>query len=215
MPGLMALGEAACVSVHGANRLGSNSLIDLVVFGRAAGLRAAETTVAGAKKPEPKDAWTDRHLARFDRFRHAAGPTPTADLRHEMQRAMQEDVAVFREGDSLEQGQRRIADVHARMPEIKVSDRGLIWNTDLMETLEFDNLIGQAVVTVNSAVNRQESRGAHAREDFPDRNDQEWMKHTLAWLDGETGRVTLDYRPVHTYTMSNDISYIQPKARVY
>ncbi len=215
VPGLMAVGEAACVSVHGANRLGSNSLTDLVVFGRAAGLRAAETTVAGAKKPEVRDGWTDRHLARFDRFRQASGATPTADLRLEMQRAMQEDVAVFREGDSLEKGRRRIAAVHGRMPEIKVSDHGMIWNTDLMETLEFDNLIGQAVVTVNSAVNRQESRGAHAREDFPDRNDQEWMKHTLAWLDGDTGRVTLDYRPVHTYTMSNDISYIQPKARVY
>ena len=215
VPGLMAVGEAACVSVHGANRLGSNSLTDLVVFGRAAGLRAAETTVAGAKKPEVKDGWTDGHLARFDRFRNANGASPTASLRLEMQRAMQEDVAVFRTGETLETGVDRIAAVHSKSKDIAVTDRGLVWNTDLMETLEFDNLIGQAVVTVNSAVNRQESRGAHAREDFADRNDQEWMKHTLAWFDDATGKVTLDYRPVHTYTMSNDISYIQPKARVY
>ena len=215
VPGLMAVGEAACVSVHGANRLGSNSLTDLVVFGRAAGLRAGETTVAGAKKPEVKDGWTDGHLARFDRFRHANGASPTASLRLEMQRAMQEDVAVFRTGETLETGVDRIGAVHRKAKDIAVTDRGLVWNTDLMETLEFDNLIGQAVVTVNSAVNRQESRGAHAREDFADRNDQEWMKHTLAWFDDATGKVTLDYRPVHTYTMSNDISYIQPKARVY
>ena len=215
VPGLMAVGEAACVSVHGANRLGSNSLTDLVVFGRAAGLRAAETTVAGAKKPEVKADWTDGHLARFDRFRNADGASPTASLRLEMQRAMQEDVAVFRTGETLETGVDRIAEVHRKAKDIAVTDRGLVWNTDLMETLEFDNLIGQAVVTVNSAVNRQESRGAHAREDFADRNDQEWMKHTLAWFDDATGKVTLDYRPVHTYTMSNDISYIQPKARVY
>ena len=215
VPGLMAVGEAACVSVHGANRLGSNSLTDLVVFGRAAGLRAAETTVAGAKKPEVRDSWSDRHLARFDRFRHANGATPTADLRLEMQRAMQEDVAVFRTGETLETGVQRIADVHRKAADIKVVDRGMIWNTDLMETLEFDNLIGQAAVTVNSAVNRQESRGAHAREDFADRNDAEWMKHTLAWFDDALGKVTLDYRPVHTYTMSNDVAYIAPKARVY
>ncbi len=215
VPGLMAVGEAACVSVHGANRLGSNSLTDLVVFGRAAGLRAGETVVAGAKKPEVKDGWSDGHLARFDRFRHAAGATPTSSLRLEMQKAMQEDVAVFRTGETLETGVRRIGDVHAKVADISVTDRGMIWNTDLMETLEFDNLIGQAVVTVNSAVNRQESRGAHAREDFADRDDGEWMKHTLAWLDADTGKVALDYRPVHTYTMSNDVAYIAPKARVY
>ncbi len=215
VPGLMAVGEAACVSVHGANRLGSNSLTDLVVFGRAAGLRAGETTVAGAKKPEPKDAWSDRHLARFDRMRHANGATPTASLRLEMQKAMQEDVAVFRTGETLQTGVQRIGDVHRKAADIRVTDRGLIWNTDLMETLEFDNLIGQAVVTVNSAVNRQESRGAHAREDFADRDDAEWMKHTLAWFDDATGKVSLDYRPVHTYTMSNDVAYIAPKARVY
>ena len=215
VPGLMAVGEAACVSVHGANRLGSNSLTDLVVFGRAAGLRAGETVTAGASKPEPKAEWSDGHFARFDRFRHAHGGAPTAALRLEMQKAMQEDVAVFRTAETLEQGVRRIGDVHARKADISVTDRGLIWNTDLLETLEFDNLIGQAVVTVNSAVNRQESRGAHAREDFADRNDGEWMKHTLAWFDDASGKVSLDYRPVHTYTMSNDVAYIPPKARVY
>ena len=214
VPGLMAVGEAACVSVHGANRLGSNSLTDLVVFGRAAGLRAGETVTAGAAKPEVKDAWSDAGLGRFDRFRHANGGTPTSALRLEMQNAMQEDVAVFRTGETLEQGAARVGEVFRRGADIKVSDRGLIWNTDLMETLEFDNLIGQAVVTVSSAVNRQESRGAHAREDFADRDDQEWMKHTLAWLSSD-GQVKIDYRPVHSYTMSNDVAYIPPKARVY
>jgi len=215
VPGLMAVGEAACVSVHGANRLGSNSLTDLVVFGRAAGLRAGEVLKGGEKRPDVKDAWTDPHLARLDRFRSASGPTPTAKLRLEMQKAMQEDCAVFRMGETLQSGVERIAAVYSRLPEISIADRGLIWNTDLVETLEFDNLIAQAAVTVNSAVNRQESRGAHAREDFAERNDEVWMKHTLAWLDISTGKVKLDYRPVHTYTLSNDISYIQPKARVY
>ena len=213
--GLMAVGEAACVSVHGANRLGSNSLTDLVVFGRAAGLRAAQTVTPGASKPEVKDAWSDKGIGRFDHFRHASGATPTATLRDDMQRAMQEDVAVFRTGDTLEKGQERVDDVYRRTADIRVTDRGMIWNTDLMETLEYDNLIQQAVVTVASAVNRQESRGAHAREDFPDRNDDEWMKHTLAWFDAGQAKVKLDYRPVHAYTMSNDVAYIVPKARVY
>jgi succinate dehydrogenase / fumarate reductase flavoprotein subunit len=215
VPGLMAVGEAACVSVHGANRLGSNSLTDLVVFGRAAGLRAGETITAGAKIPEPKDAQTDPHLARFDFFRNANGSTPTAKLRAEMQRAMQDDCAVFRTGETLRSGVERIAAVYTKASDIAVSDRSMVWNTDLIETLEFDNLIANAAVTVNSAVNREESRGAHAREDFADRNDETWMKHTLAWLDPKTGAVKLDYRPVHDYTMSNDISYIAPKARVY
>ena len=215
VPGLMAVGEAACVSVHGANRLGSNSLTDLVVFGRAAGLRAAEIAEKGAKIPEPKAAWTDPHLVRFDRFRNASGSEPTAKLRLEMQRAMQEDVAVFRTDETLQSGVKRITDVYHRSKDIGVSDRGMIWNTDLMETLEFDNLIGQAAVTVASAANRQESRGAHAREDFKDRNDEDWMKHTLAWFDPKTGGVAIDYRPVHAYTLTNDISYIAPKARVY
>ena len=215
VPGLMAVGEAACVSIHGANRLGSNSLTDLVVFGRASGLRAAEIVKPGESQREIPDSLTDAHIARFDRFRNASGSTPTAKLRQEMQRAMQEDVAVFRVQDSMEQGVKRIADVYDRVKDIKVHDRGLIWNVDLMETLEFDNLIGQAAVTVNSAVTRPESRGAHARDDYPDRNDAEWMKHTLAWLDPATGKVDIDFRPVHTYTMTNDVSYIPPKKRVY
>ncbi len=215
IPGLMAVGEAACVSVHGANRLGSNSLIDLVVFGRAAGLRCAEIVKPGATQPELKASQTEAHLARFDKFRNAAGSTPTADLRLEMQKAMQEDAAVFRTGESLDSGVSRLQAVWDKKDDVKVSDRGLVWNTDLMETLEFDNLIGQAVVTVNGAANRTESRGAHAREDFSDRNDTEWMKHTLAWLDMQSGKVKIDYRPVHSYTMSDDIAYIPPKARVY
>jgi len=215
VPGLMAVGEAACVSVHGANRLGSNSLTDLVVFGRAAGIRAAEVVKPGERQREMKPEWTDGHLARFDKFRNANGSQSTAVLRDEMQHAMQEDCAVFRTEETMKEGVDKIAAVLAKVPDIKVTDRGLIWNTDLMETLEFDNLIVQAAVTVNSAVNRQESRGAHAREDFSARDDVTWMKHTLSWLDPATGKVTLDYRPVHTYTMSNDIAYIQPKARVY
>jgi succinate dehydrogenase / fumarate reductase flavoprotein subunit len=215
VPGLMAVGEAACVSVHGANRLGSNSLTDLVVFGRAAGLRAAETLKAGDRLREPKSEWTDGHLARFDKLRYASGSTTTASLRAEMQHAMQQDVAVFRTAETMQDGVRKIAAVHAKMPDIKVTDRGMIWNTDLVETLELSNLVGQAQVTVNSAVNREESRGAHAREDFKDRDDKTWMKHTLAWFDDASGAVKLDYRPVHTYTLSNDIAYIQPKARVY
>ncbi|HVI32079.1 succinate dehydrogenase flavoprotein subunit [Phenylobacterium sp.] len=215
VPGLMAVGEAACVSVHGANRLGSNSLIDLVVFGRSAALRAADTIKAGASQPELKPHMTERHLARFDRLRHALGSTPTAALRLEMQQAMQEDAAVFRTGESLVSGVKRLAAVHAKRGDIKVTDRGLIWNTDLMETLEFDNLVGQATVTVNGAANRTESRGAHAREDFADRDDKGWMKHTLAWFDDATGKVKIDYRPVHNFTMTNDIAYIPPKARVY
>ena len=212
--GLMAVGEAACVSVHGANRLGSNSLTDLVVFGRAAALRAAEKLTPGEGQPEPKAAWTEGHLDRFDRLRNASGGTSTAALRNEMQRAMQEDAAVFRVGETLKSGVERIKAVYAKRGDLKVSDHGLIWNTDLVETLELDNLIGNAMVTVAGAVNREESRGAHAREDFPARDDANWMKHTLAWLDAD-GTVRLDDRPVHAYTLSNDVAYIPPKARVY
>ena len=214
VPGLMAVGEAACVSVHGANRLGSNSLIDLVVFGRAAGLRVGATTEAGASQPELKASDGQNALDRLDKYRNASGGTPTADLRLKMQKAMQNNCAVFRTGDVLREGVELIDDVFSGMPDISVSDRGMVWNTDLIETLEFDNLIVQAAVTVNSASNRTESRGAHAREDFSERDDNEWMKHTLAWCD-EGGKVTIDYRPVHEYTMSNDIAYIEPKARVY
>ena len=215
IPGLMALGEAGCVSVHGANRLGSNSLIDLVVFGRAAGLRCAELIKPNERQPDlPKDS-ADKALSRLDHLRFANGGTPTAVLRARMQDVMQTNCAVFRTGEVLEEGSKKIHQVVEGIPDIKVTDRSLIWNTDLIETLEFDNLIAQAVVTMDSAVNRKESRGAHAREDFPDRDDKNWMTHSLAWLDPTTFKVTLDSRPVHAYTMSNDIAYIEPKARVY
>jgi len=214
VPGLMALGEAACVSVHGANRLGSNSLIDLVVFGRAAAERCAEVVTPGEDQPElPKDS-AERSLSRLDRFRHAAGSTPTAALRLRMQKVMQTNCAVFRTGQVLEEGHKLIHDVHGAVSDVRVTDRSLIWNSDLVETLELDNLVAQAVVTMDSALNRTESRGAHAREDFPERDDKNWMKHTLAWLD-DKGNVRIDYRPVHAYTLTNDVAYIEPKKRVY
>ena len=215
VPGLMAIGEAACVSVHGANRLGSNSLIDLVVFGRAAGLKCAEDIKPGDRQAEFAKGAGDDALARLDRLRHANGDTPTADLRLRMQRAMQAHCPVFRVGPELKKGVDAIAQIYSEMPRIGVKDRSMIWNSDLVETLEFDNLISQAFVTAESALAREESRGGHAREDFPNRNDEKWMKHTLSWFDSKTGNVRLDYRPVHTYTLSADVEYIAPKARVY
>ena len=218
VPGLFAVGEAACVSVHGANRLGSNSLIDLVVFGRATGLRIKESLKPQTPhNPLPKGS-EELALSRLDKFRHANGASPTAELRLEMQRTMQKHCAVFRDNALLSEGQTRMAATYARLADVKVSDRSLIWNTDLVETLELDNLLAQAVVTVNSAANRQESRGAHVNEDYPDRDDANWMKHTIATFNGwggDGGQVAIDYRPVHDYTLTDDIEYIKPKKRVY
>jgi succinate dehydrogenase / fumarate reductase flavoprotein subunit len=215
VPGLMAIGEAACVSVHGANRLGSNSLIDLVVFGRAAGLRCAELVTPGEKQADLTEKQSALALSRLDRYQNANGSTPTSVLRAQMQATMQSNCAVFRTGEVLDEGHDSIHKIWGGLPDVQVKDRSLIWNTDLIETLEFDNLITQAVVTMDSAQNRTESRGAHAREDYSERDDKTWMKHTLAWIDDEKRNVKIDYRPVHTYTMSNEIEYIAPKARVY
>ncbi|MGH7075754.1 MAG: succinate dehydrogenase flavoprotein subunit [Stellaceae bacterium] len=214
VPGLMAIGECACVSVHGANRLGTNSLLDLVVFGRAAALRAAEIVTPGTETaPLAADAG-DGALARLDRIRRADGPMKTSQIRLAMQKTMQSDCAVFRTAQTLEQGVRKLADVNASMNELSVSDRSLIWNSDLMESLELDNLLAQATVALDCALNRTETRGAHAREDYPERDDANWMKHTVAWR-GADGRVRIGYRPVHMYTLSNEVQPFPPKARVY
>jgi succinate dehydrogenase / fumarate reductase, flavoprotein subunit len=213
-PGLMAIGEAACVSVHGANRLGSNSLLDLVVFGRAAGDRAAEMITPGQKQPDlPKNAGEEA-LARFDARRFAKGTTPTAELRMEMQRTMQAHCAVFRTDELMREGRDKLTSLWSKNDDVKVTDTSLVWNSDLAETLEYDNLLAQAIVSLDSAINREESRGGHAREDFPDRNDDEWMKHTYVWLN-EDGTSRIDYRPVHTETMTDDVKAVPPKARVY
>jgi len=215
VPGLMAIGEAACVSVHGANRLGSNSLLDLVVFGRAASLRAAEVIKKGTAHKELPASSADLALGRLDKLRHAKGGTPTAELRAQMQATMQNHCAVFRTDKSLAEGVEMMKKIYAGRADLRVSDRSLIWNSDLVETLELENLLAQAVITINSALNRKESRGAHAHEDYKNRDDQNWMKHTVAWINDTSGALTIDYRPVHLYTLTKDVDVVQPKARVY
>lgn len=214
VPGLMAIGEAACVSVHGANRLGSNSLLDLVVFGRAAAARCAAVLRPGSARGTPAPQATDAAIARFDRVRHANGSRPTAAIREEMQRGMQRDAAVFRTGASLADGCRRLGQTFESFSELRLSDRSLIFNTDLVEALELDNLLRQSLATIHSAANRTESRGAHAREDHPDRDDANWLKHTLAWV-ADDGAVRFDYRPVHLNTLTGDVDAIPPRARTY
>jgi len=214
VPGLFSIGEAACVSVHGANRLGSNSLLDLIVFGRAVAQRCARVIQPGSPHPDLPAEKLDALLSGFDALRHASGSRSTAEIRDEMQAVMQNNAAVFRTGEVLEEGCRLIEGVYNSFQEVKVSDRSLVWNSDLVETLELRNLLGCAVTTMFSAENRKESRGAHAREDFPERDDEQWMKHTLAWA-GDNGAVSIDYRPVHLYTLTDDVEVVPPKARVY
>ncbi|MBX2825477.1 MAG: succinate dehydrogenase flavoprotein subunit [Gammaproteobacteria bacterium] len=214
VPGLMAIGEAACVSVHGANRLGSNSLLDIVVFGRAAALRAADLIKPNQAHEPLADNATAPILDHLDRVRNASGGTPTAELRNDMQRTMQKHAAVFRTGDSLREGQEKMQQIYDGFADIQVTDRSLTWNTDLVETLELENLLAQAQTIVVGASNREESRGGHAREDFPERLDDEWMKHTVTWVD-DKGKVDIDYRPVHLYTLTDDTEVIPPKKRVY
>jgi len=213
VPGLMAIGEAACVSVHGANRLGSNSLIDLVVFGRAAAKRAAEIVKPGTPHEQVSNSETDKCLQRFDKIRHSDGSTKTSELRLQMQKTMQSKCAVFRTEKTLKEGVEQIREPYKGMSDISVKDKSLLFNTDLVETLEFDNLISQALTTMDSAYNRKESRGAHAREDFTKRDDKNFMKHTLAWQNGKN--VEIKYRDVHSRTLTNDVQYFPPKERVY
>jgi succinate dehydrogenase / fumarate reductase flavoprotein subunit len=214
VPGLMAIGEAGCVSVHGANRLGSNSLLDLVVFGRAAAHRARDIVKKGVKVAPAPAAATEKALERFDGIRYANGAQPTAGIRKTMQKIMQTNAAVFRTAETLNEGVKKMSQVYDSFKDVKVSDRGLIFNSDLLETLELDNLRGQSLATVVSAENRKESRGAHSREDFTERDDVNWMKHTLCWVD-DKGKNNIDYRPVHTKTMTSDVEYVAPKKRVY
>ncbi len=214
VPGLMAIGEAACVSVHGANRLGSNSLLDIVVFGRAAAIRASQTITAGTPHKPLGDESIETIMSHFDQLRNASGGTPTAQIRNDMQRSMQKYAAVFRTGDSMKEGVEKMNQVFASFKDVAVSDRGMVWNTDLVETLELENLLLQAQAIIQGALNRPESRGGHAREDFADRDDKNWMKHTLTWVN-EAGEVKFDYRPVHMYTLTDEAEVIPPKVRVY
>ena len=214
VPGLMAIGECASASVHGANRLGTNSLLDLVVFGRAAAIRARELITPGDTLRPFRKGSTDQALERFDRIRHGKGGTKTSEVRLEMQRTMQSNAAVFRTSEVLTEGCEKIDAVWKQMNDVSVTDKSLIWNSDLVETLELENLMISAKTTLYSAEARHESRGAHSHEDYPDRDDKEWMKHTLAWID-EKGKVDLDYRPVHEYTLTDEVEYIEPRARVY
>jgi succinate dehydrogenase / fumarate reductase, flavoprotein subunit len=213
VPGLMAIGEAACVSVHGANRLGSNSLLDLIVFGRSAAIRCAELIKPNAPHQTLSSSACDKALARFDYYRNAKGSTSTAEIRLNMQKVMQSKAAVFRTQTTLDEGIKELTNVAASLQDIKTTDRSLLWNTDLVETLELDNLMSQAQVSIHAAANRTESRGGHAREDYPKRDDANWMKHTLTWLDGS--KVNFDYRPVHLYTLTNEVDVVMPKERVY
>ena len=210
----MAIGEAACVSVHGANRLGTNSLLDIVVFGRAAAHRAVDTMKPGESLPPLPESVTQKAIDRFDKSRHSKGDVSTAELRLDMQKAMQKHASVFRNTEILDEGVKKLGDIAMDMNNVRIQDKSLIWNTELIETLELDNLMGQALVTIRSASERKESRGAHAHEDYPERDDKDWMKHTVMWLD-EKNKSKLGYRDVTLSTLTNEVQSIAPVARVY